>query len=157
MKIPLFSFDENFDAIKHAQDEQAFRDWAVDIRNDEDQHVKTCDAVLGELSYCTIQRALARMLPESEGYTWRVTFDSGGALTGGATLYVKSPKGFEVKFSDVSFGIIFFRLERTNWDELQPPAPPPAPFKPFRIADVAADDPFERARAEIAARRAMPA
>ena len=138
--------DPAFDPVRIKQDRQAFRDWAESLRNEPQSDFRVSDAVITELAHFSLQRSLARAIPP--GHTWKLELSADRVR-----VVVTTPKGVEVSFADSSLGLVTYMLEQTNWRKVAPPAPEPIPFRPFRLADVDPNDPFEMARAEILMKR----
>lgn len=147
-KGPVFlSLDDPaFDPVRNQQDRQAFREWAESLRNERKTDFRVTDAAITELAHFSLQRSLARAIPPS--HTWKLELSADRVR-----VVVTTPKGIEVPFADSSLGLVIYMLEQTNWRKVAPPTPEPIPFKPFRLADVDPNDPFEMARAEILMKR----
>lgn len=149
MKAPSFASlnDPDFDPVKRYQDRVAFVDWAESLRNEAESNFRTTDAVICELAHYSLQRSLKRSIPPD--WKWRVELSDERIR-----VVVVAPSGVETAFSDSCLGIVIYQVERADWRALAAPvAPLPLAPQPFRFVDVDPNDPFERARAEILAKR----
>ncbi len=151
MKPRFISADSpDFDPIARKQDRESFRAWAQSLRDDEEPlSVRLTDAVVCELAHYSLQRSFKRLVPLS--WKWRVDLSDDRIR-----VVVVSPSGVETAFSDSCLGVVVYQLERADWQALALASPGTVlavAAQPFRFADVDPSDPFERARAEIHAKR----
>jgi hypothetical protein len=136
----------DFENSYHLLDRQQFSRWQEEIRNGDPVSTSSTDSTVCDLAFNALRVCVSRRIPQ--GYAWRFEVNEERSR-----VVVTTPAGVEVPFSDGSFGLLLFRLESTNWSAVKPPEPlppsppPPAPEEARKI------DAFDRARAEILAKR----
>ena len=121
---------------------RSFLDWKESERNPIDSRIIESEEELFALAAAVVRKCLGRWVPEGLGFSFTVT-------EGGFGITCDSGNGPEA-MEDASAEVLFSRIRSHQWFGYRSERRPVA--QAFRFAEVG-DDPFERARAGILAKR----